>query len=311
MTSGIHHVTAMCGDAQTNIDFYAGVLALRLAKVTVNFDDPSTYHLYYGDGTGAPGSAMTFFPWPNAPKGQIGTGQVGATAFSVPAGSLDFWTARLQSAGLHPDKFERFGAVGLSFRDPDGLVLELIEAQDGREPWVTTEVGQDVAIRGFHSTTLLSANPESTLDTLEALGFVQQGIEGGRVRLDTGHGGPHQIVDVMTGPIQKGYGGVGTVHHIAFRAEDDDNQDELSRAAESKGFMPTTVQERCYFRSVYFRESGRILFEIATDQPGFTIDEDTTALGSALRLPDWFEPHREKIEASLVPVTTPAGVTIP
>lgn len=309
MINGIHHITAMCSDPQRNVDFYSKQLGLRLVKVNVNMDDPGTYHFYFGDRVGSPGSALTFFPWPDYAKGVVGSGQVAATAFSVPRGSLEFWKHRLPEA----DRFERFGDLGIAFRDPDGLPFELIESDDSREPWSGGEILSDQAVRGFHSATLWSRNPEATAKLLTGLmDFHETGAEVGRTRFSAGDGKPHQIIDIGDAsrrPI--GRTGAGSNHHIAFRVKDDVAQAEAVEKLRSAGLGVTEVQERFYFRSVYFREPGHILFEIATDLPGFTADEPVERLGERLCLPPWFEARRNDIERVLPRFTTPTGVVIP
>lgn len=309
MTHGIHHVTAMCGDPQTNVDFYSGLLGLRMVKVNVNMDDPGTYHFYYGDRVGSPGSAMTFFPRPNSPRGVIGRGQVSATAFSVPIGSLEFWQERLSGA----TSFERFGERGLRVADPDGMVIELIEAEDPREPWLAEGVNREHAIRGFHSVTLWSENDTATAGVLTGqMSFRVEGEEGGRTRYVVAEGLPHQIVEIEASSDKpRGRMGTGTHHHVAFRVADDEVQAELSDKLRGLGIGVTDVQERFYFRSTYFREPGHVLFELATDQPGFTADEPVEHLGEKLCLPPWFEPHRAKIEAVLPKFALPTGITLP
>lgn len=309
MITGIHHITAMCGDPQRNVDFYAGTLGLRLVKVNVNMDDPGTYHLYYGDPTGSPGSAMTFFPWPAAARGVVGAGQVSATTFSVPVRSLGFWSDRLSGT----TEFERFGAPGLALLDPDGMPIELIEAQDERAPWEGNGVSANHAVRGFHSATLWSRDPQATAEVLTKLmDFRQVGEEPGRTRYAVGDGSPHRLVDIAdaTGkPV--GRTGVGAHHHIAFRVETDEDQAAVSEKLHAVGLGVTTVQERFYFRSVYFREPGHVLFEIATDKPGFTADEPFEHLGEKLCLPPWFESRRDDIESVLPRFKTPTGVELP
>lgn len=309
MISGIHHVTAMCGDPQRNVDFYSGQLGLRMVKVNVNMDDPTTYHLYYGDEKGSPGTAMTFFPWPNAPRGTTGRGQVAATAFSVPVGSLDFWKARLGVG----EEFERFGARGLSVADPDGLIVELIESEDDRTPWEGDGVSAENAVRGFHSVTLWSDDQARTESVLtDEMGFGVVAEDEGRKRFAVGDGLAHQLVDIADASGRpRGRMGIGTHHHVAFRVADDEQQAEISGLLRDVGLGVTSVQERFYFRSVYFREPGHILFEIATDEPGFTADESVEHLGERLTLPPWFEPKRAEIEAVLPKFKTPNGVTIP
>lgn len=309
MITGIHHITAMCGDPQSNVDFYSGLLGLRFVKVNVNMDDPGTYHFYYGDRVGSPGSAMTFFPWPNAFRGSVGKGQVAATAFSIPQGSLQFWKDRI----FDSEEFMRFGQLGLELRDPDGMPIELIEAEDSREPWLVDGVGTEHAIRGFHSATLWSHDPKATTLLLtNSMNFRVLGEEDGRLRLATGTGEPHQIVDIgdIDG-VTNGRMGTGVHHHIAFRVADDDAQKEAVEKLQAQGMRVTPVQERFYFRSVYFREPGHVLFELATDTPGFTADEPVEQLGEKLCLPPWFEAQRSEIERALPRFTTPQGVSIP
>lgn len=309
MISGIHHVTAMCGDPQANVDFYSGLLGLRMVKVNVNMDDPTTYHLYYGDAKGSPGTAMTFFPWPNVPRGVTGRGHVAATAFAVPVGSLEFWRARIPQA----TEFTRFGQPGLAFTDPDGLHIELIESEDERTPWEGNGVAAGHAITGFHSVTLWSDDSAETTSLLtEEMGFRLLQEEDGRQRYAVGEGDAHQLVDVADSSGRpRGRMGIGTHHHVAFRVADDEAQAEISASLSEAGLGVTSVQERFYFRSVYFREPGHILFEIATDEPGFTADEPVEHLGERLTLPPWFESKRGQIEAALPKFTTPNGVVIP
>jgi glyoxalase family protein len=310
---GIHHVTAMCGDPQANVDFYAGLLGLRLVKVTVNYDDPAMYHLYYGDATGSPGSAMTFFPWPSASRGRPGNGQIGVTAFSVPVGSLGLWRARLEQAGVAASPGERFGERFLVLQDPDGLDLEIAEAEDGREPWKLGGIGTDMAVRGFHSVALWVKDARQTAHALtEAMGFRPVGTDGARQRFAMGEARPGAIVDVV-GQAERPQGrmGVGTVHHVAWRAADDREQLQWIDRLASYGLFPTPVQDRTYFHSIYFREPGGALFEIATDGPGFETDEELDSLGGSLVLPGWLEPRRQEISARLPRFKTPAGVVLP
>ncbi|MCW5936664.1 MAG: ring-cleaving dioxygenase [Fimbriimonadaceae bacterium] len=309
---GIHHVTAMCGDSQRNVDFYAGVLGLRMVKVTVNFDDPGTYHLYYGDATGSPGSAMTFFPWPDAYRGRHGTGQVGRTAFSVPVGALAYWRGRLAENGVEFTEATRFGEARLNFVDPDGLNLALVEAVDDRNAWDQSDVPLEAAIRGFHSTELWLEACEQTERLMdEQLGFRFLAEEGNVRRLASADG-PGGFIELVCLPNQgRGRDGVGTVHHIAYRVPDDAAQVELLGSLRSSGQNVTPVQERKYFRSIYFREPGGVLFEVATDTPGFAVDEPVEHLGETLVLPEWLEEYRPQIVRRLPKITTPAGVTVP
>jgi glyoxalase family protein len=309
-TAGIHHVTAIAGDPQRNVDFYVGLLGLRMVKKTVNFDDPGTYHLYYGDGAGTPGSIMTFFPWANAPRGRLGAGQLTVTSFSVPASSLGYWMERLLDGGVRFEKPEvRLGDTVLRFPDPDGLRLELVAAaEDTREGWADGSVPTDNAVRGFHHVTLAVADPSRTADLMTAtLGFRQTGEAEGRTRYEAGEGGPGNTVDVSDGTgFPRGTIGVGTVHHVAFRVPDEETQLELREKVAALGHNVTSVLDRNYFRSIYFREPGGVLFEIATDPPGFAVDEEPEHLGESLKLPPWLEPQRDRLEDVLPPVRIPA-----
>lgn len=300
---GIHHISAICGDPQANLDFYSGLLGLRLVKRTVNFDDPGMYHLYYGDTEGAPGTLLTFFPIPSAPRGRRGTGEVSTTALAIPADSLGYWTERLAAHGTAPT--ERFGETVLAFEDPSGLPLELIATDDNRPGWQNGPVPPEHAIRGLHSATLLVQTYEPTHAVLtEALGCRLLGQEGGRHRYAMGDDAPGALVDVLYLPNQgrHGLGSLGSVHHIAWRVPDDAALEGARQMLEERGLRPTPVRERNYFRSVYFREPGGVLFELATDPPGFTIDEPVESLGSQLKLPDWLEPKRDQLAEILPPL---------
>ena len=309
-TPGIHHVTAIAGEPQRNVDFYVGVLGLRMVKKTVNFDDPGTYHLYYGDGAGTPGSIMTFFPWAGAPHGRIGAGQLTVTSFSVLATSLGYWTERLVEQGVRFEKPEdRFGETVLRLPDPDGLRIELVAAaDDGREGWDDGPVPAEHAVRGFHHVMLAVADPSRTAKLMtDTLGFRQTGDVEGRTRYEAGEGGPGNTVDLADGTgFPRGTMGVGTVHHVAFRVPDDETQLALREEVAALGYNVTPVLDRNYFRSIYFREPGGVLFEIATDPPGFTVDEDPEHLGEDLKLPPWLEPQRERLEGALPPLRVPA-----
>jgi glyoxalase family protein len=309
-TSGIHHVTAIAGEPQRNVDFYVGLLGLRVVKRTVNFDDPGTYHLYYGDGAGTPGSIMTFFPWPGEPRGRIGAGQLTVTSFSVPAAALGYWTGRLVEGGVRFEKpEERFEEMVLRFPDPDGLRLELIAAgEDHREGWADGPVPAENAVRGFHHVTLVVADPPRTAKLMtDTLGFRQTGEADGRARYEAGEGGPGNVVDLADGTgFPRGTMGVGTVHHVAFRVPDEETQLELREKVGALGYNVTSVLDRNYFRSIYFREPGGVLFEIATDPPGFAVDEEPEHLGESLKLPPWLEPRRERLEVVLPPLRIPA-----
>ena len=305
---GIHHVTAITSDAQRNVDFYAGLLGLRFVKKTVNFDDPGSYHLYYGDELGRPGSVMTFFVWPGAGRGRQGPGQVTATAFAIPPGSLAWWAERLRGSSVRTAAEARFGDEVLAFADPDGMRLELVAPAraDPREPWAGGGVPAEHAIRGFHSVTLTLIGHEETARMLTAiLGFRPAAADAGRDRFATGEvGGVVELLSLPDAP--SGVTAVGTVHHVAWRTPDDAAQlawrEELLRA----GHDVTPVLDRQYFHSIYFREPGGVLFEIATDLPGFTVDEPEERLGSTLRLPPRLEPLRQELEGRLPAFTVPA-----
>ena len=308
-TVGIHHVTAITGVPQRNVDFYAGLLGLRLVKKTVNFDDPETYHLYYGDGEGSPGSIMTFFPWGDAPLGLQGTGQLTVTSFSIPESSLGYWTDRLIEYGVRFEKLtQRFDDTVVSFADPEGMRLELIAStNDARTPWEKGTVPAEQAVLGFHHVTLSERDPARTTRLMtDTLGFRRIEEDDGRYRFEAEDGGPGNLVDVVDGSSEsRGRMGVGTVHHVAFRAEDDEHQLEIREEVAKLGYDVTPVLDRQYFRSIYFREPGGVLFEIATDPPGFAVDEDPDELGTHLKLPPWLETRRERLEEVLPPLRLP------
>ena len=306
---GLHHVTALAGDPQANVDFYVVVLGLNLVKRTVNFDDPGTYHLYYGDDVGHPGTILTFFPWPGAPRGRRGTGQATATAFAVPQGSLEWWTERLAGQAVDFDSVEeRFGERVLPFYDPDGLKLELVEQEGvaGWSYWQEGTIPAAHAIRGFHGVTLTVAGFERTAELLTTMGFQAGGKEGNRYRHVSGHRERGAAIDLVCAPeIQPGVVAVGTVHHVAFRSVSEEDQLGWREKIAKTGLDVTPVVDRQYFHSIYFRDPGGVLFEIATDPPGFTLDEKPGQLGSALRLPPWLEPRRRRIEETLPPIRVP------
>ncbi|GAA1199720.1 ring-cleaving dioxygenase [Prauserella alba] len=310
-TSGLHHVTAIGGDPQRNVDFYLRTLGLRLVKTTVNFDDPETYHLYYGDEAGRPGTLLTFFPWRGVPNGRIGTGQATTTAFSVPEHSLGWWKQHLEASGVGPGTVvTRDDEEALTFRDPDGLQLALVAHQqpDPRAPWDTPFVPAEHAVRGLHSVTMSVTSADATTAMLtDALGLSLAGESSGRFRFRAGDGGPGAFVDVEVTPdAPKGVVAGGTVHHIAWRADDDAEQLALREELVGSGVGVTSVLDRQYFRSIYFREPGGVLLEVATDGPGFDIDEPLLELGRALKLPPWLEPTREQIAGALPQLELPA-----
>lgn len=304
---GIHHITAIASDPQQNLDFYAGALGLRLVKLTVNFDDPGTYHLYYGDGVGHPGTILTFFPWPNAPKGRHGTGQVTETAFAIPETAIGYWTQRLAEHNIDfQGPFERFGEHAISFFDPDGLGLSLVaqKTAPADRAYQAGPVPLDVAIRGFHSAALTEASHEKTVALLTGtMGFDLIGQEGNRFRYAASGGGPAGLVDILRTPERRpGRVLAGTVHHIAWRTPDDEQQQDWLAELIRLHYGVSPIMDRKYFHSIYFREPGGILFEIATDPPGFAVDELQGELGSHLVLPAWLEPRRKQLEAVLPPL---------
>lgn len=303
-TAGIHHITAFAGDPQANVDFYAGVLGLRLVKKTINFDAPDVYHLYFGNASGSPGTAITFFPSPNTPIGKIGGGQVGITTYSIPVGAMGFWEERLQKFGIETSRVRRLGEDYLHFLDNDGLVLELVERAAGASnDWEFDGITRDTAIKGFAGAVLYSIRPDSTMNALqEVLGFTKVGEDAQYARFQsTGELG--NIIDVRLEAVPFGDGGAGTVHHIAWRAKDFEEHEKWRIHASAQGYRPTQVIDRQYFNALYFREYGGILFEIATDPPGFDRDEPKETMGEKLMLPEWYEKHRETIEANLLPIT--------
>lgn len=301
---GIHHITAIASDPQRNLDFYSGVLGLRLVKLTVNFDDPGTYHFYFGDETGSPGTLLTFFPWPGAPGGRIGTGQVTSFSFSVPQAALGYWANRLKAQGVAADgPVRRFEADVLAFCDPDGIPFELVAdpALDDRIGWGGGPVPAEHAIRGLYSATLSVEGYEHTARLLtETLGFRETLSERSRHRFQIGQGGAACVVDILCLPnALAGTLGAGTIHHIAWRTPSDPEQGAWQWKIAHAGLNVTPVVDREYFHSIYFREPGGVLFEIATDPPGFAVDEPVDQLGSHLCLPPQYEPFRAKIEQSL------------
>lgn len=305
---GIHHISAMVKDPQRTLDFYGDVLGLRFVKQTVNFDDPGTYHLYFGDEAGTPGTVITFFPIPGIGKGHVGSGQVGVTAYLVPEGALPFWEKRLQSHGIATVATERFGEPSLLFEDPDGLVVELVARKSTKTTrWVVPGVTSNEAVAGFAGATLLSKNPSATVRLLrELFGFVQTEEDEEWVRL-VGTADYGNVIDVKKAILPNGVPGSGTVHHIAWRVQDGAAYPAWQEAIFDLGLRPTEVKERHYFRSVYFHDEGRILHELATDAPGFAIDESSETLGQTLQLPEWFEADRERITRTLPTITIPKG----
>ncbi len=308
--AGFHHLTAIVGDPQQNVDFYTRVLGQRLVKQTVNFDDPGTYHLYYGDEVGTPGTIITFFPWPGAPKGRRGTGQIVDISFSIPATAIEYWVERLTGYGVAiTGPTARFNEQVISFFDPHGLSLELVAHHDAQphSPWKQGPVPEEYAIRGFFSVTLSEAHQERTAQMLiDVLGFRLLQQEGNRFRYEVGAGGPGARLDILNQPDQPhGRIAVGTVHHVAWRTEDDAHQLKWRQHLLSHGSDVTPVRDRQYFHSIYFNEPGGVLFEIATNPPGFSIDEPVEELGTHLKLPPWLENDRSQLEKVLLPLHVP------
>lgn len=311
-TPGLHHITAIAGDPQTNIDFYTGVLGLRLVKLTINFDDPGTYHLYYADYAGRPGTVLTFFPWQGAPRGRTGAGQVTAFGFLISEDSVDYWAKRLNEHNIpFQGPGERVDERAITFLDPDGIELELVTRKSvpANDDPQFGPVPRDFAIRGFHGVTLTLAAYERTAGLLtETFGYTALSETGSRFRYDTLSGEVGTVVDILREPsasAPKGEMGAGSVHHIAFRTPDDEHQLAFRERLSELKFDVTPVRDRQYFHSIYFQEPGGVLFEIATDNPGFETDESLENLGTSLKLPPWYERDRSSIESLLAPVQLP------
>ena len=308
--AGLHHVTAIASDPQRNLDFYVGLLGLRFVKRTVNFDDPGTYHFYFGDNRGTPGTILTFFPWPGARRGIRGTGQVEATAFAIPPDAIGFWLERFKKHHVTAERISRFDNEGIRFTDPDGLLLELIASNSlpSIEPWRDSAVPAERALRGFHSVSSALEGYEKTARLLtDAFGYRLVEESGNRFRFASpNENSPGRIVDLLCMP-DTGTGRVaaGSVHHIAFRATNEDEQLQWRERLVDLGYNVTPVIDRIYFHSIYFREPGGVLFEIATEPPGFMLDEKLEELGSHLRLPPWLESARAQIEKVLPRIHLP------
>jgi catechol 2,3-dioxygenase-like lactoylglutathione lyase family enzyme len=306
----IHHVTAIAREPQRNLDFYVGTLGMRLVKLTVNYDDPGTYHFYYGDALGRPGSLLTFFPWTAGRPGRQGTGQINGIGLAVPSSSLGYWIERLLAQGVkYEGPTRRFGEPVLAFVDPDGLMVELIATPrvDRIEGWPDGPIPAQHAVRGVHAVTVWEDGDTGTAELLTGtMGFRPAAEEENRLRFESGAEGLGTVVELRRAPgFWRGSDGVGTVHHVAFRATDDavqrDRQEELRRL----GLGVTDVRDRTYFRSIYFREPGGVLFEIATDGPGFLLDESAAELGTSLKLPGRLESMRDRLAKSLPPLQPP------
>jgi glyoxalase family protein len=301
----LHHVTAIASDPQQTIDFYAGLLGLRLVKQTINFDDPGTYHFYFGDAVGTPGTILTFFPWPAARRGERGAGEIEAMAFVIPFGSVGYWLERLRDYHVSAERVpERFGEEVIRLVDADGMLLELIASNhDGKiQPWTEGRVPVEHSIRGFHSVSAALEHHEETAAFLtEIFGYRLAHEVGNRFRFTApGEPGPGKTIDLLRRPeASSGRLGAGSVHHIAFRVADDEQQNAWREKLVDLGYGVSPVMDRVYFHSIYFREPGGVLFEIATDPPGFATDESIDQLGTSLRLPPWMEQARPQIERRL------------
>lgn len=309
--AGLHHVTAIASDPQKNVDFYAQALGLRLIKQTVNFDAPHIWHLYYGDEAGTPASILTFFPWPGIQRGREGAGLATATSFSVPAESIGFWQQRFAKLGVEVEApFTRGDETVLTVRDPDGMKLELVGTQgDIRSGWDgVASIPMEHAVRGLHAVTLEQAQLDPTAGMLTELLGMQLGSESSNTAVFEMDGGASgALVNVVAGVSDRGLQAGGTVHHVAFRAPDIETMTTWQQELSSNGVQVTQIMDRQYFKSIYFREPGGVLFEIATDTPGFDIDEPLLELGKKLKLPPWLEPTREQIEATLIPIELKEG----
>lgn len=305
LITGIHHITAIAGDPQKNLDFYSGVLGLRLVKKTINFDSPDVYHFYFGDKKGSPGSVFTTFPFTGARRGVKGTEELIYTAFSIPSGSLDYWEQRLKKYGVKvSDIQKRFGSQLIQFEDHDGMGIELIaNDQDSRQGWTYGNIPIDKSIKGLYGATLnLKSKDQTEKLLINQMNYRYLGEENGRFRYGT-EGKPGDILDIVLNTRgSRGVQSAGTVHHIAFRTSNEATQLEIQQILLSNGYYVTEVKDRSYFKSIYFREPGGVLFEIATDVPGFGIDEKESHLGEQIKLPDWAESNRIQIEAKLIPV---------
>lgn len=310
--TGLHHVTAIAGPAQQNLDFYAGILGMRLVKKSVNQDDPGTYHLFYADAAGHPGTDLTFFPWAHMAPSRMGHGLSTEVQLTVPTGSLDFWGERLARYGVKVGSIEsRFGERVLPLVDPHGMQVALVEAADsaGRqfEPWAHSPIPVDRQVRGLHGARAWERDRAATAAFLTGtLGFTALGTEGEWTRYVLGEGGPGRVLDVRETPDERrGAWGVGSIHHLAWRVTDDAHEAAVRTAVEQAGLRPTPVIDRFWFKSVYFKEPGGVLFELATDGPGFAVDEDPAHLGESLVLPPWLEAQRAAIERVLPPLDAP------
>ena len=302
---GLHHVTSLASDASKNNAFFTNTLGLRRVKKTVNFDNPEVYHLYYGDEKGSPGSVMTYFPFPNIGQGRMGTGEVGTTAFSVPVGSIGFWQERFAEHMVDQDEIIiRFGEKRLPFRGPDGDSFELVECEDDdRQQWISDETNDQVAIHGFHSASMRVNDPAASIELLKFMNYQTIEQEENFTRMMVQDGNRANIIELESAPSSSSaIAGKGSVHHIAFSVENREAQLEVRSSLMDTGYAVTPVIDRDYFWAIYFRTPDGILFEVATNEPGFDRDEDTQFLGEALKLPTQHSHLRERLEQSLPPL---------
>lgn len=311
--NGVHHITAMASDPQANYDFYTQTLGMRFIKKTVNFDAPDVYHLYYADEVGTPGTVLTFFPFPDARRGKRGTGEITVVSFSVPSNSLQYWVDRLANLGIDFDgPKHKFGYDFISLLDPDGMKIEIVADPnvDSIVGWFNGEIPPEYSIRKFFGTTFYLRNSKPTEELLsEIMGAKLVSSEGKIKRYSLGENKSQSFVDILEdATVPRAVGGAGTVHHIAWRTANDEEQLNWRKRILDAAYYPTEVVDRNYFHSIYFREPGGILFEIATDQPGFMVDESFENLGTELKLPEWHEPKRKLIEQILIPLKTKSFV---
>ncbi|MEM0947813.1 MAG: VOC family protein [Pseudomonadota bacterium] len=301
---GLHHVTSLASGAATNNRFFTGALGLRRVKKTVNFDNPEVYHLYYGDAAGTPGTVMTYFPFPHAARGAHGTGEVGRTTFAVPTGSIDAWQKRFAELGIGGlQMVQPFGAPTLTFDGPDGEGFALMEVEDDRTPWTTSGIPEDMAIRGFHSASLRLKDSGATAELLRFMGYENIGSDGNVTRFAIEDGNGANVIDIETLPdAPDAVQGAGSVHHLAFAVKNRARQLEVREALADAGYQVTPVIDRDYFWAIYFRAPGGVLFEVATNEPGFGRDEDTKQLGTTLKLPAQHQHLRERLERTLEPI---------
>jgi glyoxalase family protein len=302
----------MASEPQANVDFYHQVLGQRLIKTTVNFDDPGTYHLYYADNVGTPGTVMTYFPWRGLKRGRVGSGETASVAYNIPSGSIGYWRDRLHKFGVLTEQpFERWGNMVIPFADPDGLRLELVANDEPAtiQHWHAGGVPETHALRGFHGVTLNVTRAAATARVLDLMGYQMAGVNGNRTRFKGASNDIGLYIDLLERPGEApGTLGAGTVHHIAFRTVDDSEQAEYRQKFLAAGLSVSPVRDRQYFHSIYFREPNGTLFEVATDAPGFLYDEPVESLGTALKLPSWYESQREEIAALLPSFTIPTIV---